>query len=172
MKIKIKNSEELKKELLRLTLLKKEQEAYLAQQYTLLKNKVETPARVFNAVVSNVPGVGMIKGLFSTSASGGGKTSASNKSDWLTKASQIVLPLVLNRTLLKKSGWLKKTLVLLASEGAASQINKDKISSVVNKVAEFIRPKKSSKKKHKNIKPLEEEPEDSNLGIPPLSETY
>jgi hypothetical protein len=61
-------------------------------------------------------------------------------------------------------------LVLLASEGAVGQINKDNVNSFVGKIADYIRPKKS-KKKHKNIKPIEEQ-DTVNFGIPPESETY
>lgn len=171
MKVNINNSEELKNELLRLNRLRKEQEVYLGDQYQILKNKVQTPARILGVIASNVPGVSLVKDLFSSI----GKSTNTNdvgggKSDWLTRATQLALPLVLNRTLLKNSGWLKKALVLLASEGAAGQINKDKVSSVVSKVANFIRPKKS-KKKHKVIKGIDEQ-DTTNFGIPPDSETY
>lgn len=172
MKVNINNTEELKIELVRLSRLKKEQESYLGDQYKLLKNKVETPSRVINAVASNMPGVSLIKGLFSSvTASKSTEHNSHEKSDWLNKATRIGLPLLLNRTLLKNSGWLKKSLVLLASEGAVGQINQDKISSFVGKITDYIRPKKS-KKKHKKIKGLEEEQDTQNFGIPPESETY
>ena len=143
----------------------------MGDQYNLLKNKVQTPTRILGAVTSSIPGVGLVKGLFSSLSKSKdvvGDTSA--KSDWLTKATQLVLPLVLNRTLLKNSGWLKKSLVLLASEGAAGQINKDKVNNFVGRIADYIRPKKS-KKKHKNIRAIDEQ-DSANFGIPPDSETY
>lgn len=166
MSIKINNITDLKGEIARLTALKAEQEAYLSNQYTLLRRKVEMPSRVLGALVSSVPGVDMVRGLFSSSAKG----IASGKSDWLTSTLRLGLPLVLNRTLLKKAGWLKKTLVLLASERAAGQINQDKVGSAISTVADFIRPKKKKKKKHNEVAPLEEEI--VNFGIPPDSETY
>ncbi|MGN0004239.1 MAG: hypothetical protein ACI35V_12480 [Sphingobacterium composti] len=171
MKVNINNSEELKNELVRLSRLRLEQELYLGDQYKLLKNKVQTPSRIVGAVASNLPGVSLIKGLFSSFGKDKGHSDFSDgKSDWLTKITQLALPLVLNRTLLKNSGWLKKSLVLLASEGAVGQLNKDKVNSFVGKIADYIRPKKS-KKKHKNIKPIEEQ-DNLNFGIPPDSETY
>jgi hypothetical protein len=171
MRVNINNSEELKNELLRLNRLRKEQEVYLGDQYRLLKNKVQTPARVLGAVTSSVPGVGLVKSLFSSfSKSKTSEEVIGNKSDWLTKATQLALPFLLNKTLLKNSGWLKKSLVLLASEGAAGQINKDKINSFVGRIADYIRPKKS-KKKHKNIRGIDEQ-DSANFGIPPDSETY
>lgn len=170
MRVNINNSEELKNELVRLCRLRREQEGYLDDQYKLLKNKVQAPSRIFGAVASTIPGVDLVRGMFSSL---GKKQSAENHSnaDWMTKATKYVLPLVLNRTLLKKSGWLKKSLVLLASEGAAGQINKDKVSNFIGRMAEYIRPNKS-KKRHKKIKAIDEQ-EDPNFGIPPLSsETY
>jgi hypothetical protein len=171
MKVNINNSEELKCELVRLSRLRREQELYLGDQYKLLKNKVQTPSRVVGAIASSIPGVDLVKGLFSSFGKDKNEAAFSNgKSDWLTKITQLALPLVLNRTLLKNSGWLKKSLVLLASEGTVGQINKDNVSSFVGKIADYIRPKKS-KKKHKNIKPIDEQ-DPVNFGIPPDSETY
>ena len=156
MKVNINNSEELKNELVRLSRLRKEQEVYLGDQYKLLKNKVQTPTRILGAVASSVPGVGLVKGLFSSVKVAKRKdVSSDSKSDWLTKITQLALPLVLNKTLLKNSGWLKKSLVLLASEGAVGQINKNNVNSLIGKITDYIRPKKT-KKKHKVIPPLEE----------------
>ena len=172
MKVNINNTKELKHELVRLSRLRREQEAYLGDQYKVLKSKVEAPSRIFNAVTSNIPGVGVVKGLFSSIGDvKKSKASAGEKSDWLTKATRIVLPFILNRTLLKNSGWLKKSLVLLASEGAVGQINQDKVSSFVGKIADYIRPKKA-KKKHKKMKGIDEEEDSNYFGIPPESETY
>lgn len=172
MKAKINNIDELRLEINRLNALKKEQEAYLSNQYTLLKRKVETPARVFGAITSSIPGVDFVKGLVSSAGSLSGKENTGNKKDWLTRGIQLGLPFFLNRTLLKNSGWLKKSLVLLASETAAGQVTQDKVGSAISKVADFIRPKKK-KKKHKDVLPFEEQGQDIvNFGIPPDSETY
>lgn len=171
MKVNINNAEELKSELVRLSRLRREQELYLGDQYKIIKNKVQTPSRIVGAVASNLPGVSLVKGLFSSFTKDKSQVEFSDgKSDWLTKITKLALPLVLNRTLLKNSGWLKKSLVLLVSEGAVGQINKDNVNSFVGKIADYIRPKKS-KKKHKNIKPIEEQ-DTVNFGIPPDSETY
>lgn len=171
MRVNINNSVELKNELLRLSRLRREQELYLGDQYKLLKNKAQTPFRIIGAIASSIPGVDIFRRLFTSFVKDKKDVNFSNdKSDWLTKITQLALPLVLNRTLLKNSGWLKKILVLLASEGAVGQINRDKVNNFVGKIADYIRPKKS-KKKHKNIKPIEEQ-DTINFGIPPDSETY
>ncbi|MBL1410274.1 hypothetical protein [Sphingobacterium faecale] len=175
MKSKINNIGDLRLEIARLTQLKKEQEGYLVDQYQLLKHKVEAPVRFMNSLASSIPGVDLVKGIFSAFGKSGGESNleASNQSNWTARILQLGLPLVLNRTFLKNSGWLKKAIVLLASEGAVSQVTQGKVSSLVSKLAKFVRPKKS-KKKHKEVAPLEElENQDTvNFGIPPDSETY
>jgi len=169
MRTKINNISELKSEIIRLTELKKEQEAYLSDQYALLRKKIEMPSRILRTLTSSIPGVDMVKGLFSTFSSAKNKTS--DKSDWLTNTLRLGLPLILNKTLLKNAGWLKKSLMLLVSERAAGQVNQDKVESVLSKVANFIRPKKK-KKKHKDIAPLQDYEQGMvNFGIPPESET-
>ncbi len=166
---KITSVTDLQGEIARLTRLKREQEAYLRNQYTLLRKKIEMPSRIIGALTSSIPGVDMIRGLFSSMSS---KNKATSKSDWLTNALRLGLPLVLNKTLLRNAGWIKKSVVLLASERAAGQINQDKIESFVSKIAGFIRPKKK-KKKHKAVPALAESQQDTfNFGVPPDSETY
>jgi len=159
MKTKIKNLEELKWEIARLTELTREQEAYLGDQYILLKDKVEKPIRVLNNVTSSIPGVGLVKDLFfrdPKSATKGDSNAATTGTDWLNSAVRVGVPLLLNKTLLRKSNWIKKSLILLASETAAGQVTQEKVTNAIAKVASFIRPKKE-KKKHKNIEPLVDE---------------
>ena len=145
----------------------------MKDQYTLLKDKVESPMRFVNNLTAHVPGVNMVKGLFS--GIGSSASSPADKADWFSKALRVGLPFILNRTLLRNAGWLKKALVLLASESTVGQLNKNNVGSLFAKVTDFIKPKKD-KKKHKNIEPLvKEKPfvQDTNqYGIPPDSETY
>ena len=173
MKTRINNVEELKQEITRLSLLRREQEFYLKDQYSLLKDKVESPMRFINNLSTHVPGVNMVKGLFS--GIGASANSTGDKSEWFSKAIRIGIPFLLNRTLLRNAGWLKKALVLLASESAVGQINQNNISTLFSKVTDFIKPKKD-KKKHKNVEPLaKEKPIEQDTypyGIPPDSETY
>src|SRR5690606_10421415 len=143
MKNKITNIEELTAEIARLKIQKNEQQAFLINQYDLLSAKISAPARIMNLVFSRVPGVGALKGIFSGI---GAVSNAKSKSDWLTKTLQFGLPIFLNKTLLKNAGWLKKAVVLLASESAATNINKAKISTVIDSITNFIKPKKKKKK--------------------------
>ncbi len=184
MRTKITNLGELTAEITRLKIQKKEQETFLLNQYELLKHKIEAPARIANMIFNRVPGISAIKGLVSGI---GQATNKKNKADWLTKTLQLGLPLVLNRTLLKNAGWIKKGLVLFASETAASQVNQNKITSVIGKIASFIKPNKKSKKKKTQIDAVaanpvppnhppmitaEESVQDNIYGIPKDSEAF
>ncbi len=139
---KINNLMDLRAEIVRLNVRKSEQEAYLVNQYHLLKNKIQGPIRFISNITSSIPGVGMVKGV----VSGISKAAQGKDSDWLTKTLQIGTPFILNSTLLKNAGKIKKALVLLASEAAVGQVNQRKISGFINKVAGFIKPKKKKKK--------------------------
>lgn len=173
-KSKINNIGDLRLEVIRLNQLKKEQEGYLVDQYKLLKHKVEAPARFVNSLTSSIPGVDFVKGVFSAFGAGRGtELGTAKQSDWLARVLQLGLPLVLNRTFLKNSGWLKKAIVLLASDSAVAQVTQGKVSSFVSKLAKLARPKKS-KKKHKDVAPMDDIEDNGmvNFGIPPDSETY
>jgi len=185
MKNKITNIGELTAEITRLKIQKKQQEEFLLNQYDLLRAKVSAPARIMNLFFSRVPGVGTLKGLLS--GIGGAIGNSNSKGDWLTRTLQLGLPLVLNKTLLRNAGWIKKAVVLFASESAASNINKAKITSVIDSITSFIKPKKKRKKtpKHEfeivkaplpaNHPPMitaEESVQDNIYGIPKDSEAY
>ncbi len=181
----VNNIDDLNAEIARLKRLKIEQEDFLKNQYSLLKHKIETPVRVANMLMNRVPGVSTIKGLVQGI---GDVTNKSNKSDWLTKTLQLGLPLVLNKTLLKNAGWIKKGLVLLASETAAKNVNQDNVSSWIGKITDMIKPKKKKKKnkveapvgevinpvppQHPPMITAEESVQDNIYGIPKDSEAY
>ncbi|QBR10835.1 hypothetical protein [Sphingobacterium sp. CZ-2] len=181
----VNNIDDLNAEIARLKRLKIEQEDFLKNQYSLLKHKIETPARIANMLMNRVPGVSTIKGLVQGI---GEVTNKSNKSDWLTKTLQLGLPLVLNKTLLKNAGWIKKGLVLLASETAAKNVNQDNVSSWIGKITDMIKPKKKKKKnkveapvgevinpvppQHPPMITAEESVQDNIYGIPKDSEAY
>ncbi|MFD1771376.1 hypothetical protein [Sphingobacterium suaedae] len=140
---KINNLQDLKSEIARINLRKREQEAYLSDQFGLLKHKIEAPARFIRNLTASIPGAGMVRGV----VTGIGKATQGKDADWLTNVLQIGAPLVLNSTLLRNAGWVKKALVLLASETAIGQVNQNKISSILSKITDFIKPKKKKKKK-------------------------
>ncbi len=160
---KIRNLQELKAEISRLKALKNEQEVYLKTQFTLLNNKIEAPIRFFNTLKDNIPGVNIVQQLFSKSSN--------PDSDWLTKTLRIGVPFVMNRLFLKNTGVFKKALMLLLSERAVGQINQDKISGLLSKLTQFIRPKKKKNKAAKAENTIIKD-EVNEYGIPSYSETY
>ncbi|MGJ1438921.1 MULTISPECIES: hypothetical protein [Sphingobacterium] len=160
---KIRNLQELKAEISRLKALKNEQEVYLKTQFTLLNNKIEAPIRFFNTLKDNIPGVNIVQQLFSKSSN--------PDSDWLTKTLRIGVPFVMNRLFLKNTGVFKKALMLLLSERAVGQINQDKISGLLSKLTQFIRPKKKKNKAAKAENTVIKD-EVNEYGIPSYSETY
>lgn len=165
---KISNLDDLLNEITRIEALKDEQEAYLTVQSNLLKAKLEQPAKVFNRLFNRVPGSSFLKSAVATV-----RKTSSTKPDWLTKVLRLTTPLVLSRTLLRKSGWAKKTAVLLASEVAVSKVSKASLSSAVTGIANFIRPKKKELPKLPPAKITAEEAVEANAyGIPKDSETY
>ena len=150
---KIKNLADLRLEIARLKALSNEQERYLGDQYQLFSEKVAAPVRFVKSLATWVPGVNFTKGLFEK-----GK----KDEDWLSKALRIGLPVVLNRFFLRKAGFIKRALVTLLSQQAASAINKDTVASLISKVADFVRPPASRRKRARR----------KDYGIPPDSETY
>lgn len=153
----INNIEELRTEILRLKLLQNEQEAYLSDQIDLLQHKAEAPVRFFNKITSWIP-----KGSHADNHGGDSKNlHHSSETDWVTNSFRIGLPFLFNKVLFRKAGFIKKTLLLLASQKAAGAVNQDSITNVIDKIASLIRPAKKQKNK-----------KERDYGIPPDSETY
>lgn len=170
MRNQINNLDDLLNEIARVDTLREEQEEYLADQFRLLKEKVEAPIRMANRVFDFIPGSNMLKSAVSVV-----RKTSDKKSDWLTKLLQFATPMVLNRTILRNAGWFKKAAVVLASETAVSQVNKSSISSAVSGLANLIRPKNKPKKLAKKLSgeiTAEEGVEANKYGIPKDSETY
>lgn len=118
----IKNLNDLQTEIARLEALKVYQEIHL-------KDRIKNPLAIFSTVRS----------LFSS----GSKDSNNEflKSDWLSLIARFALPIALNKTLFRKSGFIMKTLITLVSQKAPSFINEGSVSSIVDKIKGFIRPK-------------------------------
>lgn len=148
----IRNVEELRAEISRLKLLQKEQESYLSDQLLLLQEKVESPMRFVNNLTSWFPKINHSVDSFG---------SKDVNSDWLTNSLRVALPFLFNKVLFRKAGFIKKALLLIATQKMAGGINQDKIAKIIDKLTEFIRPK--AKKTNGEVK---------DYGIPPDSETY
>jgi len=149
----INNIEELRAEISRLEILQNEQESYLNDQLELLQKKAESPIRFFNKITSWIP-----KGNPNENSE---NHLHNSEADWVTNSFRIGLPFLFNKVLFRKAGFIKKALLLLASQKAAGVINQDLITGFIDKVSSLIRPAKKRKVE-----------KDRDYGIPPDSETY
>ncbi|QNL50703.1 hypothetical protein H8S90_03645 [Olivibacter sp. SDN3] len=162
---KITNLNELHAEIVRLKLLKTEQEAYLGDQFALLRDKVNKPFQMVQNVFSFFPmGKGNIADKFSKKQG--------FREDWLTKTLRIGLPFLLNRIFFRKAGYFKRLMLGLVSTQAAGFLNKDRLAQGIDAITSWLKkkpkngvssPVATGRKKNRN---------DYNFGIPPDSETY
>jgi len=117
----IKNAWDLKEEIVRLRALEKVQGAAIKQHFS-------SPAAIFTTVYSLFP-----KG----SNSGESKTNIFNQ-DFVSIISRFLIPLTLNKTLFKNSGFLVKALVGLVSQKASGYVNEEAVSSIWDKAKNLI----------------------------------
>lgn len=150
-KKEIHNIEDLRAEIARLKVLRHEQEAYLEDQFNHLQHKMEAPIRLYERITSFLPSA---KEAFLPDTKSLG-------SDWVTNSLRVALPFLFNKVLFRKAGFIKKGLLLLASQQAASFMNKNRLAEIIDKVTSFIQPSTKEKKKR-----------ETDYGIPPDSETY
>ncbi len=148
----INNIEDLRAEITRLKALKFEQEAYLGDQFGFLEYKLEAPMRLYERITSFLPSV---KEAFLSSSNSAG-------SDWVTNSLRVGLPFLFNKVLFRKAGFIKKGLLLLASQQAAGFLNKDRLADIIDKITSLVQHSNKGKKKKK----------ETDYGIPPDSETY
>jgi hypothetical protein len=126
MEVPIKNSWDLRQEIIRLKEL--EQEQSLA-----LKERFSSPMAVFSTVYS----------IFPKSSEGEHKTNIFNQ-DYISIISRFLIPLTLNKTLFKNSGFIIKALVGMVSQKASGYINEGSVYGVWDKVKSLF-SKKGSK---------------------------
>ena len=119
MGLPIKNSDDLKEEIARLKGLEQ-------QQATELKQHFSSPGAILSTVM----------GLFSGSKddSKEEKNASLFNQDFIGLISRIVLPIALNKTLFKNSGFIVKTIVGLLSQKASHYINEDSVGGIWGKI--------------------------------------
>ena len=137
MDIPVKNIFDLQSEIIRLEKAKQEQEIVLKQRFS-------SPSAIFASVKSIFP-----KGPQGEST---GAASSLFSPDILSLVSRFVLPLALNKTLFKKSGFIVKTLVGLASQKASSYISEDSVTSVWGRVKSLFGKKPVTARKPATVK--------------------
>ena len=131
----INNIDELRAEIARLRLVKEAQGKALARRF-------DTPLTTLSTLYTIFPN------------KGDGEKSGFFQQDFVSLLSRIFLPITLNKTIFRNSGFLVKTLVSLLSQKASQFINEDTITGVWEKIMLLF------EKKH----------EHADYGIPPESE--
>lgn len=151
MKSRIENIDDLRSEILRLKLQRFQYEAELNAEINKIKDKFRIPHLLLNK----------FNAWFGTHA---GPMEKGKEHDWVTNAFRIGLPVLLNKVVFGKAGFMVKSLVALVSQKAAGNVNRDVVSHWIDKAAHWIRGATKRKPKTGNIHP--------DYGIPPDSETY
>ena len=144
MDIPVKNIFDLQAEIIRLEKVRQEQEMVLKQRFS-------SPGAIFASVRS----------IFPQSPGGepGGGAASLFSPDILSLVSRFVLPIALNKTLFKNSGFIIKTLVGLASQKASSYISEDSVTSVWGRVKSLFGKKPSTAVKAATVKqPVVQQP--------------
>jgi len=121
-----------------------------------LKEKLSSPKEIFKAVTH----------LFKSDS--GKKQSFVSElinQDLITNITRVILPLILNGVVFKKSGFLIKTLMTFVSQKAAAQVNSHSVSGLIDKVTGIFKKKDSQKAAGAVVAT-------KDYGIPPDSETY
>jgi len=127
----IKNSWELKQEIVRLRGLEREQSI-------ALKARFSSPAAIFSTIYS----------LFPKKTNNGEHKSNIFNQDFVSIISRFLIPLTLNKTLFKNSGFLVKTLVGLISQKASGYVNEGAVVGIFDKVKSLF-TKKEDPAKHR-----------------------
>lgn len=150
MRTKIQNIDDLREEVLRLGVKRTELESDLRVESQKIISKMRVPLMLLRKM----------NDFFGVSRDKNGKKDGD---DWVSSIFRIGLPVMMNRFLFPKSGFIVKSFIELISQNAAKTVNKDLMSGVLEKLSEWIKSPRTKTKK---------EPELADYGIPPDSETY
>jgi len=125
------------------------------KQEEQLKDKLSSPKELFKTITN----------LFKSDS--GKKQSFISElinQDLITNITRVILPLVLNGMVFKKSGFLVKTLMTFISQKAATQVNSHTVSGILDKITGIFKKKAGANSGSVNGA--------GDYGIPPDSETY
>jgi hypothetical protein len=154
MRNKIQNIDDLDSEINRLNIQRLEYENDLQVITDKISLKFDIPVMIFNKI-SNFLG-----SLF---GNGTDNASKQENTDWVTNVFRVGIPVFLNKFVFPRSGFLMKSVVAMVSQTAAKNVNKDSMTQIIDKVANWIKTSKPRTKK---------DPILADYGIPPDSETY
>lgn len=124
------NREQLVAEINRLEALKHEQEL-------ILKPQLNSPANIFASVVKLFKGSGGDSQKF---------TEVFKAKDFYGVAAKFIMPLLLNKTLFRKSNFIVKAIVAMVSQRAGSAVNQNLVENITNKISGLFSRFKKDKK--------------------------
>lgn len=150
MKANIQNTEDLRAEIERLGQVRVEMETELKIEAYKITAKITAPLLLLGK-------------LYDFLGFGKGKSESKEGGDWVSSIFRIGLPVLMNRFIFPKSGFLMKAFIGLISQNAVKSFNKDFMSKIIEKVSDWIKTTGSKSKK---------DPEMADYGIPPDSETF
>jgi len=150
MRIKIQNIDDLREEVVRLEVVRTEIETELKDEAQKITSKIQIPLMLLRK----------LNNFFAGSKDKSGKKEGE---DWVTSIFRIGLPLMLNRFLFPKSGFIVKSIIELISQTTAKTVNRDLMIELIEKITQWIKSTGTTNKK---------ETEMVDYGIPPDSETY
>jgi hypothetical protein len=127
----IKNSWDLKEEIVRLRQLHKVQGAAIEERFN-------SPAAIFSTIYS----------LFPKSANAGENKSNIFNQDFVSILSRFLIPITLNKTIFKNSGFIIKTLVGLVSQKASGYVNEESVVGLFDKVKAIFTKRRTQAKEH------------------------
>ena len=150
MRTKIQNIDDLRAEIERLGQVSVEMETDLKIEVEKITTKITAPFLLLNKLSQFL---GLSKG----------KEEGKDEGDWVSSIFRIGLPVLMNKFIFPKSGFLMKALLALVTQNAAKAFDKDFMGKMIDKISDWL--KKSGGKRKKD-------PEMADYGIPPDSETY
>jgi hypothetical protein len=150
MRIKIQNIDDLREEVVRLEVVRTEIETELKVEAQKITSKIRIPLI-------------LLRKLNNFFAGSKDKSRTKDGEDWVTSIFSIGLPLLLNRFLFPKSGFIVKSIIELISQTTAKTVNTDLIVEIIEKVSQWIKSTGSRTKKEEEM---------VDYGIPPDSESY
>jgi hypothetical protein len=150
MRTKIQNIDDLRAEIERLGQVRVEMETDLKIEVEKITTKLTAPFLLLNKLSQFL---GLSKG----------KEEGKDEGDWVSSIFRIGLPVLMNKFIFPKSGFLMKALLALVTQNAAKAFDKDFMGKMIDKISDWL--KKSGGKRKKD-------PEMADYGIPPDSETY
>jgi hypothetical protein len=150
MKAKIQNIEDLRAEIDRLGQVRVEMETDLKIEAVKITAKITAPLLLLGK-------------LYDFLGFGKGKSESKEGGDWVSSIFRIGLPVLMNRFIFPKSGFLMKAFIGLISQNAVKSFNTDFMSKVIEKLSDWIKTSGNKGKK---------EPKMADYGIPPDSETF